>query len=101
MPEYFLVSRNAGEKWLRLAKARDVGNRSARDAASPNSRSARGVELREPFYSKTEPSRTGQRANGSDQSDREGYHVATNSGESSVHCEAYSVAANPADSNPA
>jgi len=43
MPEYFLVSRNAGEKWLRLAKARDVGDRSARDAASPNSRSARGV----------------------------------------------------------
>src|SRR5258708_8551712 len=71
MPEYFLVSRNAGEKWLRLAKAGDVGDRSARDAASPNSRSARGVKLREPFYSKTEPSRTGQRANGSDQSARE------------------------------
>ncbi len=29
------------------------------------------------------------------------YQAATNSGESSVQCEAYSVAAKPADSNPA
>jgi hypothetical protein len=29
------------------------------------------------------------------------YQVATNSGESSVQCEAYNVAASPADNNPA